>query len=89
MKPATFGLFVILAATPVAIARAAADAAPYSNRTIAEAQWALDVAGAHIDVNGDWGPSTETALRGYQQALGLPVTGRLDRVTRSWLHLNA
>ena len=32
-------------------------------------------------VDGQWGPSTEDALRRFQQAAGLPVTGAADRDT--------
>jgi hypothetical protein len=32
-------------------------------------------------VDGVWGPKTETALRQFQEAVGLPATGRIDQQT--------
>jgi len=41
----------------------------------------LNRAGASIAVDGQFGPGTESALRAFQEAKGLPVTGSLDAAT--------
>lgn len=44
-------------------------------------QEALDAAGAAIDLDGDFGPATEAAVRAFQTGAGLPVTGVGDIAT--------
>ena len=52
-----------------------------SSHKIALVQESLDSTGAHIAIDGVWGPNTERALRNYQRSEGLNVTGRLDHAT--------
>jgi peptidoglycan hydrolase-like protein with peptidoglycan-binding domain len=55
----------------------------FSNREmIIQAQRQLKALGFNPgDVDGNFGSQTEAALRGYQHAHRLPVTGRMDEVT--------
>ncbi len=54
---------------------------------VAEAQNLLNRAGAILDPDGDFGGGTETAVREFQAAEGLPVTGQIDSTT--WGRLRA
>jgi hypothetical protein len=58
---------------------------PASLHRVAILQEALNSEGAHLKVDGIWGPSTEMALRHYQRQNGLQVTGKLDQATRGSL----
>ena len=58
---------------------------PVPVHSVAIMQEALDSEGAHVRIDGVWGPSTEAALRHFQEVHGLHVTGRLDRATRGQL----
>jgi murein L,D-transpeptidase YcbB/YkuD len=50
----------------------------YDTATIARVQQALNARGYHAGpVDGQWGQSTMDAVRRFQQAAGLPVTGEL------------
>ena len=40
------------------------------------AQWCLG-----LDPDGAWGPKSVAAMRAWQTAKGLPVTGRVDAAT--------
>ena len=44
-------------------------------------------AGADLDGDGEFGPKTVTALKAYQKAAGLPVTGKGDAATLAALGL--
>jgi peptidoglycan hydrolase-like protein with peptidoglycan-binding domain len=50
-------------------------------------QEALKARGGVLGVDGDFGSGTETALRKFQEAGGLPVTGKADRATLESLEL--
>ena len=52
---------------------------------VAVLQEALDRTGAHLRIDGLWGPNTTSALEQYQRNHGLQVTGRLDPATRAML----
>lgn len=41
----------------------------------------LKAAGETLDVDGDFGPGTEKALKGFQRSKGLPTSGVLDAAT--------
>ena len=56
---------------------------PASLRRVAVLQERLDRMGAHLKVNGIWGPATEAALRHYKRQEGLPASGELDQATRA------
>lgn len=59
---------------------------PYSATTVRNVQQALNDKGFNAGAaDGRWGPSTETALRQFQTAQGLPVNGVLDARTMSAL----
>ena len=64
----------------------AALAAPVTDQSGLDAQVALDVAGFSPGViDGKMGKLAEKALRGFQEARGLPVTGSLDPATKAAL----
>ncbi len=42
-----------------------------------------------VKADGVWGPQSERAMRAYQQANGLEVTGTVDRETRRQMGLDA
>ena len=59
-----------------------------SQATLESAQQELQQQGYYsknAKVDGKWGPRTRHAVRNYQQAKGLPVTGKLDQPTLSAL----
>lgn len=59
---------------------------PYSSSTVRNVQQALNDKGFNAGpADGHWGPSTETALRQFQSAQGLPSTGVLDARTMNAL----
>jgi hypothetical protein len=59
---------------------------PYSSSTVRNVQQALNAKGFNAGpADGQWGPSTEIALRQFQTAQGLPATGVLDTRTMSAL----
>jgi peptidoglycan hydrolase-like protein with peptidoglycan-binding domain len=58
-----------------------------SSQDVKALQEALKGQGANVKSDGVWGPSTQAALKRYQQQNGLPVTGQLDQATRSKLNL--
>ncbi len=73
---------------PAANKSAAAEAPharPAWHHDVAVLQESLDSAGEHVRVDGVWGPQTTAALRDYQKANGLAVTGHLDQPTRAML----
>ena len=56
--------------------------ARYESTTVRSVQQALNDRGFQAGaVDGQWGPSTEDALRRFQAAAGLPVTGSADSQT--------
>jgi hypothetical protein len=64
----------------------ASNASGYNAGAVRSVQQALNDKGyAAGPADGTWGPSTETALRRFQEAQGLPVTGRPDARTRAAL----
>jgi peptidoglycan hydrolase-like protein with peptidoglycan-binding domain len=40
----------------------------------------------HRDIDGVWGPATQAALRSYQRANSLAVTGELDTATKTMMY---
>jgi hypothetical protein len=48
-------------------------------------QTALSGIGFQVGVDGVWGPSTVEAVRNYQAAARLPVTGKIDQATHDFL----
>jgi peptidoglycan hydrolase-like protein with peptidoglycan-binding domain len=58
---------------------------PASVHRVAILQESLNSEGAHLKVDGIWGPATERALRHYQRRNSLQVTGQLDQATRASL----
>lgn len=94
---AAIGISAAIAAQvpAVAAAPAAAQQAPVmplprhhgmmAGKRVANAQQALNAAGAKLTVDGKWGPKTEAALKQFQQQHGLKVTGHLDHATRTQL----
>ena len=59
---------------------------PYSSSTVRNVQQALNAKGFNAGpADGQWGPSTEIALKQFQTAQGLPSTGELDtRTMNAW-----
>ena len=51
-------------------------------KTVKQVQQSLNV-----KADGVWGPSTEAALKKYQQENGLPATGQLDQATKQKLNV--
>src|SRR4051794_13088936 len=70
----------VVATAGAALAPAAALAAPAGGGSVTSAQRALGV-----DADGVMGPKTRAAIRRFQRAHGLPVTGRLDGATEKAL----
>lgn len=61
---------------------AMADHGKLSHKKVQEVQQALADGGFYrYGVDGLWGPYTDSAIRSFQDAKGLPVTGRLDKET--------
>ena len=59
---------------------------PYSSSTVRSVQQALNAKGFNAGpADGQWGPSTEIALKQFQAAQGLPTTGVLDTRTMNAL----
>ena len=58
-----------------------------SQQDVKSLQQALKGQGENVKADGIWGPSTQAALKHYQQQNNLPVTGQLDQATRSKLNL--
>ena len=54
-------------------------------KAVEQLQAALVKAGAKIDVDGDFGKKTETAIKAFQTKKGLPVTGIADDATNAAL----
>lgn len=52
---------------------------------VRKAQYALNLTGAGLHIDGVFGPLTEAAVRHYQQAVGITVDGVVGPVT--WSHL--
>jgi hypothetical protein len=58
----------------------------YSSSTVRNVQQALNAKGYNAGpADGQWGPSTEIALKQFQTAQGLPSTGVLDAPTMNAL----
>ena len=58
----------------------------YSSSTVRNVQQALNAKGFYAGpADGQWGPSTEIALKQFQTAQGLPATGVLDTRTMNAL----
>ena len=53
--------------------------------TVRELQQALNEAGHDIQIDGIWGPETESAVRMFQQEQGIEATGEPDEQTLSML----
>lgn len=53
---------------------------------VTELQNLLDTHGASIAVDGDFGPTTLTAVKGFQSAAGLTVSGQVGADTKSALY---
>ena len=71
---------------PAAGAQAKVDIPDSQQRPIMQAQVVLDRQGFGPGViDGKMGISTENALKGFQEARGLPVTGKLDPATQQAL----
>ena len=72
-----------------ATAQTAATAAPrpeYDSATVRAVQQALNSRGYNAGtVNGQWNTTTQDAVRRFQQASGMPVTGELSPTTLSAL----
>ncbi len=61
----------------------------HSDGTVRSAQAALNDQGYSVGaVDGQWGPSTQNAVRKYQADKGLPPSGTLDSTTLSSLGIN-
>ena len=73
----------VMAADKPAAAMKAAKAAP--NKSIMALQTALNEKGASLKVDGKMGAQTRAALKNFQKANGLKITGRLDKATRGKL----
>ena len=56
-------------------------------RDVRRVQEWLTLAGSRTDVDGDFGPATEAAVRDFQRRCALPVTGTVDE--RTWAALTA
>ena len=68
--------------TPVASANPPATYNTYDPALVRSVQMALRDKGYNPgSVDGNWGPSTQDAVRRFQQASGLPQTGELGRST--------
>jgi peptidoglycan DL-endopeptidase CwlO len=52
---------------------------------VEKVQQALNSNGASLRVDGMWGPKTTAALKDYQKAHNLKVTGHMDKATRGQL----
>ena len=72
-------LFLVASAAP----SFAAKAAPHSS--VKAVQSALSKEGYSLAVDGKMGKQTQAALRQYQKANGLPVTGKADAATKAKL----
>ncbi len=59
---------------------------PYTSTTVRNVQQALNAKGFNAGpADGQWGPSTEVALKQFQSAQGLPSNGVLDARTMNAL----
>ena len=59
---------------------------PYRSSTVRDVQQALNAKGYNAGpADGQWGPSTEIALKQFQASQGLPVNGVLDARTMNAL----
>ncbi|EQD58316.1 Peptidoglycan binding-like domain protein, partial [mine drainage metagenome] len=54
---------------------------------VMKVQHALDMHGAHLKVDGNWGPMTKKALVAFQQSHGLAASGHMDKATLAKLGL--
>ncbi len=68
-------------------AQAAAPAVKVKNQKVAEVQKALNAHGANLTVDGVMGKSTKNALKEFQTANNLKVTGKADKATLKGLGL--
>jgi hypothetical protein len=57
--------------------------APKSRARLVQ-EW-VSLHGPKIKIDGDYGPATSTAVRGFQASRGLPPTGLVDRATHELL----
>ena len=65
---------------------AIASNSPYTSSTVRNVQQALNDKGFNAGTaDGQWGPGTETALKQFQTAQGMPSTGVLDARTMNAL----
>ncbi|MBA2609339.1 MAG: peptidoglycan-binding protein [Actinobacteria bacterium] len=62
-----------------------APAEPFRVDQIRAYQVLLSSLGFGVPATGTWGPETNAALRAYQAASRLPVTGVIDAATRHFL----
>jgi len=69
--------------------RSAIDTAQLSARQIQEVQQQLEVYGHDVgEINGHWNQQTQSAIRNFQKAQGIEVTGQLDDQTIKRLGLD-
>ncbi len=57
--------------------------------TVRNAQTVLNTKGYDLRVDGQWGPSTQNAVRRFQSENGLSQSGRLDSATLTALGINS
>ena len=68
--------------TTAAIASSAAQAPESQTVLVRSAQQSLRERGYYVgDIDGQWGPKTEDAVRSFQNANGIPSDGRLTTPT--------
>ena len=69
--------------------RSAIEAAHLSARQIREVQQQLEVYGHDVgEINGQWNQQTQSAIRNFQKAQGIQVSGQLDARTITRLGLD-
>jgi peptidoglycan hydrolase-like protein with peptidoglycan-binding domain len=54
---------------------------------VMKVQHALNMHGAHLKVDGNWGPMTKKALVAFQKSHGLKASGHMDKATLAKLGL--
>jgi peptidoglycan hydrolase-like protein with peptidoglycan-binding domain len=60
---------------------------PLSSDTVRQVQTSLQRQGMYKgNIDGVWGPETQSALMAYQQAHGMAATGKLDAATMASLN---
>jgi hypothetical protein len=75
---------------PAATASSPSTVSRYEPALVRDVQRALNERGYNAGaVDGQWGPATEDAVRRFQQASGLPQTGKLERSTLAALGVSS